>query len=88
MDAGGIVRLKGLIKNTANTASTSLIANLPAGFRAAEDKMFIVPSSQAGTSGLTRLDISGGGNIVPTVHFSGGGAGFLSLEGITFGINP
>lgn len=83
MEANGVVRLRGLVKNSTTTATTT-ITTLPTGFRPKADKMFVNISSQAGTSGLTRLDISTTGTVTPTVHFSGGGAGFLSLEGITF----
>lgn len=84
MEANGVVRLKGLVKNT-STSATTTIFTLPAGFCPTASKMFVNVSSAATTSGLSRIDITNTGTVTPVVHFSGtGGAGFLSLEGITF----
>lgn len=86
MEASGIVRLKGLVKNT-NVNATTTITTLPVGFRPAAGKIFMGVSSAAGFGEFSRIGIDTTGTITPTNHFSGGGAGFLSLEGITFNIN-
>jgi hypothetical protein len=87
-EQSGIVRLKGLVKNTTATA-TNAIFTLPVGFRpTGGDKIFTIQSSQATSTGITRLDVkSASGDVTPGFHFSGGGAGFLSLEGVAFNVN-
>lgn len=86
MEAGGIVRLKGLVKNT-NINATTTITTLPVGFRPQLGKIFMGVSSASGFGEFSRIGIDTTGTITPTNHFSGGGAGFISLEGITFNIN-
>lgn len=86
LEAGGVVRLKGLIKNT-TTSQTGTMFTLPVGFRPLADKIFIALSSAVGTSGATRINVTAAGNVDANVHFTGGGAGFLSLENVTFTVN-
>lgn len=82
------VRLRGLIKNTANNLATGTMFTLPVGFRpATAAKLVIALSTQAGSGGFSRISIGTGGAVGADAHFSGGGAGFISLDGITYNLD-
>ncbi len=83
MEAGGVVRLRGLIKHT-TTGATGVIATLPVGFRPTERKMYTSLSTSAGTVGSSRIDIANDGTINSMGHFTGGGSAFMSIEAYTF----
>lgn len=73
---GGIVRVKGLVKS--GTATTP-IANLPAGFRPLENRLFTTTVGNPGNL-YARLDVEAGGNIIPQAA----GNAYVSLDPISF----
>lgn len=89
MEANGIVRMRGVVRNTSSTTATTTIFTLPAGFRPPSlIKMFLVISTAVGSSGFSRIDIPTSGTVTPAIHFSGGGSGFLNLEQVVFSTVP
>lgn len=72
----GVVVLKGLIAKGSTPTSGEVIANLPVGYRPAENYMFLIGTNAAGA----RLDIYPNGNIT----YATGSQAFMSLDGISF----
>lgn len=84
MEPGGLVRIKGLIKHT-TLSQTGTMFILPVGFRpTGGDRIFTQQSTNSGSSGITRVNVTSAGLVDAFAHLSGGGAGFLSLENIVF----
>ena len=73
----GLVELKGLIKDGTAVAGT-ILANLPAGNRPAEERIFIVASNS--TTNNSEVHILANGDI----EFHGGGNTFFSFDNIIF----
>lgn len=77
LDPFGIVHLKGLLENGVSGSAPSSIFLLPLKYRPSHIGMYNV----IGDGTTARIDISNSGDIAIV---SGSGAGFLSLDGITF----
>ncbi|MDO3678694.1 hypothetical protein [Paenibacillus ehimensis] len=76
-DGFGVVHLKGLLKNGTLGA---VIFTLPPGYRPKATKIFMTISDTNGSALIGRVDITANGDVRHTL----GGAGYFSLEGITF----
>lgn len=84
-DPGGIVRLKGVVKN--GTAAATLFT-LPVGYRPDEVAIYIVKGrTSGGTYGDARVDVDPSGAVSLSANAGispGGAAAWVSLAGITF----
>lgn len=84
MEAGNIVRLRGLIKHTTTTA-TGTMFTLPTGFRPNNTHIFTCTSQGAGaTNGGSRVDVNSSGDVYIVGHLANGGSAYISLASITF----
>lgn len=80
---GDMIQLKGLIKNSNPSIASGTITTLPTGFRPSTLTIFVCQSADA-VHGSSRIDVDTNGNVNLSAHNSGGGAAFISLEGINF----
>jgi len=77
-DAQGVVHLTGLANATSKTSN--VIGVMPAGYRPAENRVFVtVSGSSAGT--VARIDVGSNGNVT---YFPGSATGWVTLSGISF----
>jgi len=82
MEAGNIVRLRGLIRHTTSSA-TGTMFTLPSGFRPANTHLFTVTSA-ATINGSSRVDVDSSGNVTVITHNANGGSSYVSLAEISF----
>lgn len=80
-DSNGFVHLRGLIKS-GTTSATTVILNLPAGYRPAFSVAISTFSNNGSTALPTGIDITASGSV--QIGGSGAGNNYLALDGITF----
>lgn len=89
MEAGNLVRFRGLFKNTGAIITgpqsvTGTFADLPLFFTPENIEIFHVISGGSGPEGDARIDINPDGTMVTPRQSNGGGALYISLAGVTF----
>ena len=80
-----LVQIGGLVRNTASTTATGVVAYLPLGFRPPKQKGFSCSSSNGvGSGGTSRVDVQADGGINVNSHVGNGGSLDIFLDGIFF----